>query len=77
MKHLFFASLSLIAIGLIAFNLSVKNDSIAPNGVELSNIQTLQASAAESARCDGSSTATCTIELGGMKGTGTGKAVYE
>ena len=76
MKRLSFAFLGMLATGILVFNLSLKNDSNASNGVTLSNIQALQASAGETAKCDGSTSETCTITLGNVTATGTGKAVY-
>lgn len=76
MKRLSFAFLGMLATGMLVFNLSLKNDSVNPASPTLSNIQALQASAGESAKCDGSTSQSCTITVGDVTATGTGKAVY-
>jgi hypothetical protein len=72
MKKVFFSFLAILGLCLFVFNLTLKSSATASNEVKLSNIHALQASAGE-AWCDGSSTSVCTIEVGGVKGTGTGQ----
>jgi hypothetical protein len=67
MKMIYKVMLSILACGLIIFNISLSNSS-EPNGdYSLKNIKVLQASAGE-AKCDATNTTEC--KIGNAVGTG-------
>lgn len=79
MKKIGFASLTVLAVGLILFNLSLRTNASTSQEVGLANIHALQASSSE-AYCDQSSSSVCTITVfsNGMAYTftGTGQPHY-
>lgn len=71
MKKLVTVSLSIMAIGIIAFNLNTKSNLKNNGDLTLSNLESLQASAAEM-YCDQKNQTKCIISAGGYVGVSKG-----
>lgn len=71
MKKVVSTVLTVLAIGLIAMNLNVKEKSVVQNDLTLENIESLQASAGEM-YCDQKNQEDCTITQGDVTGKSKG-----